>query len=420
MNFVNVNIIVSVMICVIIITRKLFLNKVEHHLFEFLWLAAIMRLCIPYPAETKYNFYNLVYYIREILVRERILRIESKLFYIDRLICSFLSIYYVKVCAFLIWIVGLSIFLRYFINEYKVAKNIINNSVVTPSCDSAKNLLISNKLIKKVSIRQSEKINIPLSFGITKYYIILPMNFEKSSKKDKEQMILHEYMHLKYMHTLLQIIVIIIFCLNWYNPIIWAGYHYIKLDMEIACDRHVLDLIGSEERENYALNLINMSKSNSNYSAFFNGFAKNILKERVEAVMKYKKTSIFALIISIITSLCIVNVFATSDNYIYGDEIKTDGISINVDEIENVELNNYVYIDYENLKQYEIEKTDKAVDSINIVRYEYVTYNQTPPANLRVSTERNGYTYSGTLKLVDMDIDGSKYTGYYSGTLYRE
>ena len=63
------------------------------------------------------------------------------------------------------------------------------------------------------------------------------MNFEKSSKKDKEQMILHEYMHLKYMHTLLQIIVIIIFCLNWYNPIIWAGYHYIKLDMEIACDR---------------------------------------------------------------------------------------------------------------------------------------------------------------------------------------
>ena len=78
------------------------------------------------------------------------------------------------------------------------------------------------------------------------------------------------------------------------------------------------------------------------------------------------------------------------------------------------------YIDYENLKQYEIEKTDKAVDSINIVRYEYVTYNQTPPANLRVSTERNGYTYSGTLKLVDMDIDGSKYTGYYSGTLYRE
>ena len=183
---------------------------------------------------------------------------------------------------------------------------------------------------------------------------------------------------------------------------------------------HAIDLIGSEERENYALNLINMSKSNSNYSAFFNGFAKNILKERVEAVMKYKKTSIFALIISIITSLCIVNVFATSDNYIYGDEIKTDGISINVDEIENVELNNYVYIDYENLKQYEIEKTDKAVDSINIVRYEYVTYNQTPPANLRVSTERNGYTYSGTLKLVDMDIDGSKYTGYYSGTLYRE
>lgn len=190
--------------------------------------------------------------------------------------------------------------------------------------------------------------------------------------------------------------------------------------MEIACDRHVLDLIGKNERESYALNLIQMAKTQSQEGAFYSGFAKYVIEERIVAIMKYKKATMAALVISMLIPTGVASAFGTSDNYVFNDEVKAGEIVVAIEETGTVAEAADIFVDYEELAPYVVEQDERAVSSINIEGYEYIVYNGSLPTTLKVSTEKDGYTYSGTLKLVDMEIDGSKYIGYYSGTLYRQ
>lgn len=410
----------AVMIIVIIVIRKFLINKIPHQIWGILWLLVIVRLYVPYKIETKFNFYSGIYYIRKTLAENDLLEIGYQKYYFDRVLQEIFNSPYMKWILFFTWIIGMIFMLKYFCKDFILAKTLWKRAEKNLTCEQAQQILWDFGLNKKVEIRQSPEIAMPLAYGIIHPSILLPLNFEEHSSSAMQHMLFHEYYHLKYKHLFLQIILISILCINWFNPIIWIWYHYMNRDMEIDCDRHVLDLLGQQERESYALNLIQMAKLQSKEGAFYSGFAKYVMKERIEAIMKYKKTTMAALVISVLIPTGVASAFGTSDNYVFQDEINAGEVVISVDETSAVIDTTEIFVDYNNLEPYISGQDERAVSSINIEGYEYVTYNQTPPATLKVSTEKDGYTYSGTLKLVDLKISGSKYTGYYSGTLYRE
>lgn len=410
----------AVMIVVIIVMRKCLLNKIPHQIWGVLWFLVIVRLYVPYKIETKFNFYSGIYHIRRILAEKDLLKIGYQEYYFDRVLQEILNSPSVKWALFFIWAIGVIFMLRYFCKDFVLARTLWKKSDKSMTCEQSQQFLWDFGLNKKVEIRQSHEIDMPLAYGIIHPGILLPLDFEEHSSPAMQHMLFHEYFHLKYMHPFLQIVVISILCINWFNPIIWAWYHYMSRDMEIACDRHVLDLIGKNERESYALNLIQMAKTQSQEGAFYSGFAKYVIEERIVAIMKYKKTTMAALVISMLIPTGVASAFGASDNYVFNDEVKAGEIVVAIEETGATAEAAEIFVDYEELAPYVVEQDERAVSSINIEGYEYVTYNQTPPATLKVSTEKGGYTYSGTLKLVDLEIDGSKYIGYYSGTLYRQ
>ena len=142
--------------------------------------------------------------------------------------------------------------------------------------------------------------------------------------------------------------------------------------------------------------------------------------------MNLKKASVFSTVVSLAFVGSVFTVFATTDNYIDGDEIYVESEIISVepqggfvpeinfsDEIPEIEL------DYSDIEYYITEnKTNRAAYSINITNYRYESYGSIPPS-IKVSTNKDGYTYTGTLTLGTYTVDGNRYIGYYSGTLYR-
>lgn len=195
-------------------------------------------------------------------------------------------------------------------------------------------------LNKKIDVRESKEASIPMAYGVLHPTIILPAGFDTDKTTVFESVVLHEYMHLKYHHPLLQHIIVLILCVNWFNPLIWMIYHYMGKDMEISCDLHVLDQIGSSNRESYALSLLELASSKGKDMTFYNGFTKHLVKERIVAIMKYKKITVKAAVFSILLPVMVFWLFGTSDNYVFGDEIEAGELEVVI--VETPELPNYM------------------------------------------------------------------------------
>lgn len=182
-----------------------------------------------------------------------------------------------------------------------------------------------------------------------------------------------------------------------------------------------MQIIGEKERKSYALNLVNMAGAKEKGKIFQNGFAKKEnkeMKERIVAIMKFKKFSALAVAFSMLIPTTMASAFCTDSNYVFGDEIN-DGELLVLEEhfLEEETL----YLTYEELKPYITGQETRATSKINIDGYKR-TYSSADVVlkSIKVSMERDGYTYTGTLKLVNIEKEGSTYIGYYSGTLYRQ
>lgn len=418
MNFFDMSVMAAVMIVVIIVIRKLLINRIPHQIWGMLWLLVIVRLYVPYKIETKFNFYSGLYYIRRAVAENDLLKMGYQEYYFDRVAHMIASIPGVKWILLFIWAMGMVIMLRYFCKDFTVSRKLWKKSKETLACEQAQQFLWDAGLNKSVEIRQSSEIDMPLAYGIFRPGILLPTGFGEYPSSAMRHMLLHEYLHLKYRHPLLQVVVIGVLCINWFNPIIWVWYHYMSRDMEIACDRHVLDLLGQNERESYALNLIHMAKSQSLEGAFYSGFAKNVMKERIVAIMKYKKTTMAALVISMLIPTGVASAFGTNDNYVFYDEVSVGEMTASAEELSSASDTEAIFVSYEDVEPYVVAQKERAVSSIVLDAYEYVTYDRTPPATLLITLEKDGHTYKGTVRLVHLEIEGSKFTGFYSGTLY--
>ena len=121
----------------------------------------------------------------------------------------------------------------------------------------------------------------------------------------------------------------------------------------------------------------------------------------------------------------VATVFGASDNYVFSDEINYQHFDL-TDSMADVTITDTMlsedtmYIPWEQLEPYVQESETKAASSLNIVgfRVEYALGEQVK-TQITVSTEKYGYTYTGTLNLVRLTQEGSKYVALYNGTLYR-
>lgn len=155
-------------------------------------------------------------------------------------------------------------------------------------------------LPKHVKLYVSDMTATPITFGIIHPEIIFPKIFMRLKKSDGlssgqdneiKYVLMHESIHIKYADNIWKLAVIFAVCIHWFNPLVWLMYIFMNRDIEMACDERVILRCGEDFRKEYAMVLLNLAEKQCRLSFFANGFGKNAVKERIVAIMKFKKTT---------------------------------------------------------------------------------------------------------------------------------
>lgn len=131
----------------------------------------------------------------------------------------------------------------------------------------------------------------PVSIGIFRPKIILTKTLSGEEQFQLMYILLHEVVHIRQHDNLLRLICAFAVIAQWFNPLSWVMFYFVRKDIELACDETVVTLIGNENRVFYANALIDAAKTCRHASELYCSFSKNgyHLKGRITDIMNNKK-----------------------------------------------------------------------------------------------------------------------------------
>lgn len=216
---------------------------------------------------------------------------------------------------FSFWLSGMFFYaLLMIIRHFKFISVLNKNShpLTVDQIKLIKNSLTNKKLIPLDRIFISGKIISPLICHIFKSKIYLPTRFLQDYTSAEQKYVLeHEDIHYHRCDLIANTAMLILSCINWFNPIIWFSYRYFRINQELSCDAIVSQQYSAAEKKAYGYALLKASgnevKNMSAMNCWWN--SDNQLKERF-AMLKYHQTkplkNLFGLItLSILTSIAI-------------------------------------------------------------------------------------------------------------------
>ena len=174
--------------------------------------------------------------------------------------------------------------------------------------------LSEHRITRPLEVRSSDLISSPLTYGILRPVILLPKKFDRSDETALQYVLAHEYIHIRRFDAITKILFASTLCIHWFNPLVWVMYVLANRDVELSCDGCVLRMLGEKERSAYARALIRMEERKSGMSALYSHFSKNAITERIEAIMKFKKTSIAACALALVVTVGATTAFAVSSS----------------------------------------------------------------------------------------------------------
>ena len=200
-------------------------------------------------------------------------------------------------------------------------------------------------LKRKVEIYINNNFKTPLTFGVLRPKIILQDHI-LDDEKLLDHVLIHELIHIKKFHILLNHLVNIVACLYWYNPILWLSLKYIDQDIEINCDKLVVQQLGDtiKNRKEYCISMLKLVERGIYENNLYLKLNPNI--ERMEIIKIWKKTLAGLIVFMFAFTFCLP-VFANVVD-LSQDRVETQGKVIN-----NFEVNNDNRVQTINDEEYE-------------------------------------------------------------------
>lgn len=215
----------------------------------------------------------------------------------------------------LAWCAGAALCAAFFLFSYLRCRLEFGTSL--PVCDPAagkwlEQWLDAHPARRTVTVRQSDRIDTPLTYGIFRPVILLPGNTDWQDTDSLRYILSHEYVHIRRLDAVTKLVMALALCLHWFNPLVWAMYLLFNRDLELACDEKAVRQLGEPCKAAYAHMLINMEARRSGLPSLYNHFSQNAIKERITAIMKLKKTSRFTILLAVCLTVGTAAAFATS------------------------------------------------------------------------------------------------------------
>ena len=334
----------GVLILFIVVVRALAIHRLPKTTFLILWLIAALRLLLPFSIPLPFNIHIGLDIFSGIVQELPSGNIGSPLpgknlpsydagTAVPNPTTEHISTFEI------LWLVGVLLLALYFSISYLRSMRKFRMSI-PDNTPYIREWLTTHQITRSIEARSSDLISSPLTYGILHPVILLPKKLDRNDQAALKYVLTHEYVHIRRFDAITKILFAAVLCIHWFNPLVWGMYVLANRDTELSCDAWVIRMTGVKNRSSYALMLIKMEERRNGMSALWNHFGKNAISERIEAIMKFKKTSIWACILALALIAGATTAFAaarTDDNM----ELMGLGFSTaEVGDMEAVEIGN--------------------------------------------------------------------------------
>ena len=307
----------AVFITAVVMIRAAAINKLPKKTFLVLWELVMVRLLIPFSIPSVFSVYTLVTHglssaaLPEVTtdynmpVVEGVFAVTGGMKQPPADILSSVSLW------FIVWCAGMIPAALFFVISYLRCLMEFRTALPVRS-HYVEKWLEQQTLKRPVLVRQSDRISTPLTYGIFRPVILMPKKTDWKNEKQLQYILTHEYVHIYRYDTVTKLLAACALCVHWFNPFVWVMYRLFNRDIELACDESVIRQFGEKSKSAYSLMLINMEAAKSGLLPFCNNFSKNAVEERITAIMKMKKTSLFAICMAAMLIVGVTTTFATS------------------------------------------------------------------------------------------------------------
>lgn len=419
MTILKMSVPASILIIAIIIIRRIMLHRLPKRAFLVLWGVASYRLLISLSIPSQFSLYTLIDEIKRkdfnSVITSGTTLVSDAIEFTKMSEISAINMDYKEIFK-VIWIIGMMacafvILVKHFrsLSDYKASLPIDSNCVRLWERE--------NRMVRKVEIRQSDKISAALTYGLFHPVVLLPKATDWQDEKKLRYILAHEYVHIRRFDIICKWLFTAVVCIHWFNPLVWIMYTLANRDIELSCDEAVVQIFGVAERSSYALTLIKLQEKKSLFNPLTNHFSKNAIEERTVSIMKTKKVTFLSVVAAFAVVMCTVAVFATDsisaiagENQAAGQMVCSDG-GKNVDNSAGIIYPNNISKDISGLSVQEVKNGHMVVYEGGESGW---SFTQGETVNLHVDIE--SVLQDGQTAVIGYVID-DVYTDIYAGKI---
>lgn len=322
-TYVSLSLSGSLLAFVLFFLKPLVKDSISKRWQYYIWIIVVARLLIPYTPELGIigqTFNNMkIHMLNESQIQntpvDMIKVTQSQFASIDKneSIPQYNTLNYWNLFKKHIGLVWFFVAILIFVHKVTTYNNFIvfiktgNRSLKHDLSTSYRTICANLGINKPIEVYVNSLVSSPMLISIANPFIVLPNS--KIKEQDLYNIVFHEFTHYKRLDIFYKWITQIVICLHWFNPLIYLIGKEINKNCELSCDEAIikkLDSNGKQQYGNILLSSVKVSKAycNSIASLTLTDDAK-LLKERLGAIMKFKKKSKFTFALTTILTLAI-------------------------------------------------------------------------------------------------------------------
>lgn len=293
-SFLLQTITVSITAAVLLIAKRLFLDKLSPRWQYGVWAILAARLLLPAGllGRTLFPGLNVVLEAAKTGVESRLASALTSPYGVTEVLSPVPLVRLVPPGSitdvlFDLYAAGVVVTLLWFFLSYLALRMRVTRGS-TPSPDTLEQIhRVADQYGLKVPKRVTVLSEVESAFvcGPLSPVLVLP------ERAVDDKVILHELLHLKYGDLWAGVGMCVLRCLHWCNPFLWYCWDRAQNDSEALCDQRVLERLEGEERREYGVILLSMADDkyarSPGTTSMANG-GKNI-KARISSIARFKR-----------------------------------------------------------------------------------------------------------------------------------
>ncbi len=166
------------------------------------------------------------------------------------------------------------------------------------------------ELPKGLRVRMLDGLSAPLTYGVFRPVVLLPVDFPWEDSGRLEHILLHEQAHIRRRDVLKKYVFLLTACVHWFNPAAWLMFFLASQDMEMRCDAIAVKALGTGHKLDYAKTLV-ASETARVTGLLHTGFSFSTTAKRLQALIRTKNHPVVSVLTAVVLALSLSAIFLT-------------------------------------------------------------------------------------------------------------